>query len=78
LFVWWRGERSPDLSCQGDAKTETLSADADGIANELHIASGLRSHLIPMLPNEPRRPVPTPAPSPSPSLLSVRVTVFAL
>src|SRR5579864_500568 len=58
LFVWWRGQRSPDLSCPGDAKAQALGSDAAAVAQALHVSSGLRSRAVPMLPNEPRMPIP--------------------
>jgi len=64
LFVWWKGSRSGDLSCGLSSK---LSSDALQIAQALGMSTGLRTPLvrpIPMLTNEPRRPLPLPTPSP--------------
>ncbi len=62
-FVWWRGQRSPDVSCPTDAHGAALNSSALKIAYEF----GLQKEIF--LPShEPRRPVtePTPAVSPSP------------
>jgi len=71
-FLWWRGQRSLDVSCPGDAKATALNADAIAIAAALHLGNG---HQVYLQPNEPRRPVPSAAPSGSP--LSVRLTARA-
>lgn len=65
LFVWWRGQRSPDVSCSGPPEVAALNADLSGIASALGIRTTVR-HFVPMLPNEPRNLVPL-QPSPSPS-----------
>jgi hypothetical protein len=67
LFVWWHGQRSPDISCPGPATVQALAADAAAIAAALHL-SATGAHTIPMLPNEPRKMLPTSAPSPSSSI----------
>jgi hypothetical protein len=64
LFVWWKGSRSGDLSC---SSVSALAMDARMIAQALGISSGARTPLvrpIPMLTNEPRKPLPLPTPSP--------------
>lgn len=58
-FVWWRGERSRDLSCPGDSKAEHLYDDALAVAKALAIGGGQPVYLP---TNEPRKPVPTPSP----------------
>jgi hypothetical protein len=65
VFVWWRGERSPDVTCPGDSNAQALQSDAGAIADTLHLAGNLRGHAVPMLPNEPRKPLPAPVPSPT-------------
>jgi hypothetical protein len=62
-FVWWHGQRSPDISCPGDGAAAALFEDAGTIAGALHLSGG---HMIRMLPNEPRKPLPASSPSPSP------------
>jgi len=65
LFLWWRGSRSPDVSCPGQPM---LEADAHAIAAELFGASYLLKsgpHAIAPLPNEPHMTIPSPAPSPT-------------
>jgi hypothetical protein len=59
LFVWWRGERSPDLSCGGTQ----LGTDAAAIAKALGVSLRSRHAPIAPLPNEPRKPIPSPAPA---------------
>lgn len=76
LFAWWRGQRSHDISCPGDAHADALAKDVAAIADALHLAAA-SGHPIHMLPNEARKPVPSPAPSGMGSLLSVRYTVTA-
>jgi hypothetical protein len=59
-FVWWHGQRSPDITCPG---APALSSDVAAIAGALGIPSLVRSggaHTIQMLPNEPRKPLPSP------------------
>ena len=72
-FLWWRGQRSLDISCPGDARATALNGDALAIAAALHLGAG---HQVYLQPNEPRAPVPSAAPSGSP--LSVRLTARAL
>jgi hypothetical protein len=67
LFIWWRGQRSPDLTCPANAKDAILRTDAGAIAEALHVSNTPRGRLIPMMPNEPHRMLPSPAASPSPS-----------
>lgn len=63
-FLWWRGQRSQDVSCPGDDRARALYEDAQRIADALKIPVG--PVMRPMLPNEPRKPLP-PEPTPSPS-----------
>ena len=66
LFIWWNGSRSGDLTCGLSSK---VSSEALQIAQSLGMSTGLRTPLmrpIPMLTNEPRKPLP-PQPMPSPS-----------
>jgi hypothetical protein len=66
VFVSWRGQRSPDLTCAGDnARARALSDDVNQIAAALHLNGGLQIRTLPT--NEPRRFLPTPAPTPSPT-----------
>jgi hypothetical protein len=63
LFVWWKGSRSGDLSC-GDAGA--VAGDALKIVQALGASTVMRSTLmrpIPMLTNEPRKPLPQPTPT---------------
>lgn len=60
LFVWWKGSRSGDLTCGLSTK---VSSDALQIAQALGMSTGLM-RPIPMLTNEPRKPLPQPTPSP--------------
>jgi hypothetical protein len=58
LFVWWHGQRSPDITCPGAA---ALASDAAAVASALGIRAMMNGgHLIPPLPNEPRMPLPSP------------------
>ena len=76
-YLWWRGQRSPDLSCPGDPKSVALNEDVTAVARALHLTMvPAGGHTIPMLPNEPRKPLPTSSPSASP--MSVRLTARAL
>ena|SRR5215472_14281551 len=59
-FVWWRGSRSRDLSCPGDASAQHLYADALAVASALEIGGGKPVYLP---TGEPRKPIPTPSPS---------------
>lgn len=62
-FVWWHGQRSPDISCPGDAKSDTLYAEAEKIAAALNLGP---THFRTLPRNEPRRPLPaSPAPTPT-------------
>jgi hypothetical protein len=67
LFIWWRGERSPDLTCPANAKDAILGTDAGAIADALGVSTIPRGRPIPMMQNEPHRMLPSPAASPSPS-----------
>lgn len=75
-YVWWRGQRSPDISCPGDQTAMALNGDVTSITGALHVSNAAGGHTIPMLPNEPRWPMPVSSPSPSP--MSVRYTARAL
>jgi hypothetical protein len=63
-FVWWRGQRSPDVSCPTNSQGMALNASALKIAYEF----GLQKEIF-LPPHEPRRPMtePTPVSSASPS-----------
>ncbi|HEY7981464.1 MAG TPA: hypothetical protein VID19_08245 [Candidatus Eremiobacteraceae bacterium] len=62
LFVWWKGSRSGDLTCPAG---DTIASDVAKIAQALNLSTGLRLvRPIPMLTNEPRRPLPLPTPTP--------------
>ncbi len=52
-YAWWRGQRSPDLSCPGNAAASALMLDTSAIASALGLAGG--STTPP--PNEPRKPL---------------------
>ena len=69
-FVWWRGERSHDISCPGSAKASALQDDAVAVAASLHISAA--SPIMHM----PRPGSATAAPSapPNASPMSVRLT----
>ena len=76
-FAWWRGQRSPDLSCPGDPTSQALNDDAGAVAKALHLSAvAAGPHMIPMPPNEPRKPLPTSSPNASP--MTVRLTARAL
>ena len=62
LFVWWKGSRSGDLTCPAG---DVIAGDAVKIAQALNLSTGLRLvRPIPMLTNEPHRPLPLPTPTP--------------
>ncbi len=61
-FVWWRGQRSPDVSCPLDPQSTALNSSASQVAMELGLVGGTMRRLP---PNEPRRPMPEPSPTPS-------------
>jgi NADPH:quinone reductase-like Zn-dependent oxidoreductase len=66
LFVWWKGSRSGDLTC---GAAGAIGTDALQIAQALGASTVLRTRLIrpiPMLTNEPRKPLPQPLPTPTP------------
>ena len=52
-YAWWRGQRSPDLSCPGNAAANALMQDIGAIASALGLAGG--SPTPP--PSEPRKPL---------------------
>ena len=72
-YVWWNGSRSGDLTCGGGA---AVDADALNIARALGASTALRTRPIPMLTNEPRKPLPQPLPlstaQPTPSTAPIR------
>ncbi|HKW44040.1 MAG TPA: hypothetical protein VJN22_00195 [Candidatus Eremiobacteraceae bacterium] len=72
-FVWWKGSRSGDLTCGGGG---AVDADALTIAQALGASTALRTRPIPMLTNEPRKPLPQPLPpstaQPTPSAAPIR------
>jgi hypothetical protein len=63
MYVWWRGQRSPDLMCPGSTAAAGLARSASSIAAALGVTSTPRGHLIQPLPNEPRKPLPSPGPA---------------
>lgn len=71
-FLWWRGQRTQDISCPGGAMSSRLYDDAGAIAAALHLGPG---HQVNMLPNEPRLPIPATSPGASP--LTLRLTARA-
>ena len=65
MFVWWHGSRSNDLSC---GAASSVATDSSKIAQALGATTMFRSTLerpIPMLTNEPRKPLPQPIPTPT-------------
>ncbi|HEY7994523.1 MAG TPA: hypothetical protein VID24_09945 [Candidatus Eremiobacteraceae bacterium] len=58
-FVWWRGQRSPDLSCPTGTRSSQLDDDALAVAKALGIGGGEPVYLP---TSEPRKPMPTPSP----------------
>ncbi|MBV8171330.1 MAG: hypothetical protein JO219_05290 [Candidatus Eremiobacteraeota bacterium] len=60
-FAYWEHERSSDLQCTSDVRATALYSTIQAVAVEL----GIGKHTIPMLPNEPRRPMPETSPSPT-------------
>jgi len=58
-FVWWRGQRSPDLSCPTDWRSSHLHDDALAVAKALGI-DRLQPVYLPT--GEPRKPMSTPTP----------------
>jgi len=58
-FVWWREQRSPDLSCPTGTTSSHLSDDALAVAKALGIGGGEPVYLP---TGEPRKPMPTPSP----------------
>ena len=61
-YVWWRGQRSPDISCSGGAQADALFKDAQAIAAALALGGS-----VTLPPNEPRKVLPSPASSASPA-----------
>lgn len=64
-FVWWRGQRSPDITCPG---APAISRDVLDIATAVFgSAAPLKGsgagHSVAPLPNEPRLPLPSPTAS---------------
>ena len=65
LFVWWHGQRSPDLTCpSSDVRARAVYDDATQIATALHLTAGLHFRTLPT--NEPRRIPSAPAVTPTP------------
>jgi len=58
-FVYWRHERSHDMSCPGDAAATKLYQDTAAIARALNVG-GMRPLRLPT--DEPRMPLPTATP----------------
>lgn len=59
-YVWWHGQRSPDLTCPEGAISQSVYHDALSIANALKIGSGSPVY---MPAGEPRKPIPTASPN---------------
>ena len=55
-FAYWRHKRSNDLECPADPRATELYSSIAGVVVEL----GIGKRMIPMMPNEPRRPMPQP------------------
>lgn len=55
-FVWWRGQRSPDLTCPEGTIASNVYRDAQAVAHALKIGSGSPVYVP---TGEPRKPVPT-------------------
>jgi hypothetical protein len=74
-YLWWRGQRSPDLSCPGDATVTALSGDIAAVSGALHLSAAMGGHMVQMPQHEPRKPMtePTPSASPRSSGLAARV-----
>ena len=69
-FIWWQGQRSPDVSCPGNAAARTLDGTVVKVIEALDIRAGpptVQPLLSPdarqLPPNEPRKPLP-PEPTP--------------
>jgi hypothetical protein len=63
-FAYWNHERSPDLTCPGDAQSKAVAAGVSKFVDSL----GITTRVVRPLPtNEPRRVVPMQTPSPSPT-----------
>jgi hypothetical protein len=58
-FVWWRGQRSPDLSCPESDVALSIFRDALDVARALKIGTGSPVYVP---TGEPRTPIPTSAP----------------
>jgi hypothetical protein len=66
VFVYWNHQRSPDLTCPGDARGTALESDAQAIAQALHIFGAVKTPVMrPLMPGEQHKPLP-PASSPTP------------
>jgi hypothetical protein len=60
VFVWWNHSRSGDVTCPNGA---AIANDVTKIAQALNLSTGLRLvRPIPMLTNEPRKPLPAVTP----------------
>ena len=66
LVVRYHGWTTPDLNCPGDGFATSIAADAGKIAAALKV-SQVRTHRVPMLPNERRRPPIEGSPQPQAS-----------
>lgn len=60
-YIYYKGDRSPDLTLGGDARADALKADVAAISSALHVVSGPRRPVL-----EPRHPAVEPV-SPLPS-----------
>lgn len=58
-FVWWRGERSPDLTCPEGTVASDVYEDALAVASALKVGTGSPVYLP---TGEPRKPIPTASP----------------
>ena len=56
-FAYWRHQRSTDLECPADPRATEVYSSIAALVVEL----GIGKRTIPMLPNEPRRPMPQPS-----------------
>ena len=64
LYAYWNHERSPDLTCPGDARSKAVAAGVSRFVDSLGITT--RS-VRPLPTNEPRRVVPEQTATPSPA-----------
>lgn len=59
-FVYWRHQRSPDVSCPLDPQSAALASSTTAAAFELGLIHAVK---VPLPTNEPRRPFPQPSPT---------------